>query len=777
MVKLPARSEARRPGGGTLWLAGRRLAIGILAIATVGIVALIAAVAGSERLQRQLLELSGAASFETALASLVAAPERFVASLLYEGPIDRLSLDVKFKNLHTIHERRREALRTGELSTSDQDLVPADVKFAGVTVPSQLRLAGDRPELLQGEKWPLRVHTRGDGHVLGLRRLTLLDPALRGFQTEALYFDQLRHEDVIAPRSRLVDLTLNGKHIGLMTLEEFPSTELLEHQQRRDGPILRLDAAPGGTVARAEAGNRTAAAAAVSPLRPTYLAGSRKLKRALKTGKRLLEAYLAGRIHASDAFDTELTGRFLAVTELWGAADALEWQNLRFYYNPLTARFEPFPQATGLRRPPAANVQVTAAAPFAAALLADAAIRAAFDASLERIASEMRSGEFKARLLERQALELRLLHREYPLRLPFDADALQERAAQLRVRHPTQLEVAVPEAGRSGFELPLPTPLLAEVLDRHRFLRWNEAARSLQAEPGLWQVEGSLILPPGVGLALPPGTILRFQPKQGLIARGPLRFLGAEGAPVVLEGPPGRKSSQRWSGVYVIESDRPSFWSHVLVRNTGGFKRHGWSLPGGVVFRKATVELEHCSFSGNLGDDSLNVVRTHFSLSDVDIFDSLSDGFDGDYADGSISGGNIARAGGDAIDVGGSHVAVQGTHITDIRDKAISVGERSRLSADAVVVGHAGIGVASKNGSEAVVTGSSFDDISDVAFVAYTNRPEFGPGTLTASSNRITRTAVPALAQAGSRIVLDGTLLPAVDAAIDRLHKDRDTEP
>jgi hypothetical protein len=57
------------------------------------------------------------------------------------------------------------------------------------------------------------------------------------------------------------------------------------------------------------------------------------------------------------------------------------------------------------------------------------------------------------------------------------------------------------------------------------------------------------------------------------------------------------------------------------------------------------------------------------------------------------------------------------------------------------------------------------------------NRPEFGPGSLTAENNRITRAALTALAQTGSRVLLDGTMLPPVDAAIDRLHKEGDSEP
>jgi len=226
-----------------------------------------------------------------------------------------------------------------------------------------------------------------------------------------------------------------------------------------------------------------------------------------------------------------------------------------------------------------------------------------------------------------------------------------------------------------------------------------------------------------------------------------------------------------------VESKRPSRWSHVVIRNAGGFKRNGWTLAGGVVFRKARVELDHCTFTGSRGDDALNIVRSVFSLRDVVISEARSDGFDGDYVEGNIAGGSISHAGGDGIDLGGSRVTVRGTQFLDIRDKAISVGERSQLSARNIRIERAGIGLASKNGSEATITDSTLSDIADVALVAYMNRSEFGPGSLTAENNRITRSALPALAQTGSRVLLDGTILPPVDAAIDRLHKGGDYEP
>jgi hypothetical protein len=765
-------------------LAGHRglvVAAGLLTIALGAAAGFTWAVAGSEALRGALMERSGATSARGAVRAVAMAPVHLLRAVASDVPVRHLNLDVKFKYLHEIYEKRDEALRTGVLSTSDDDFVPASIDVSGRTVPVKLRLAGDRPDLLEGEKWPLRVRARGDGHLFGMRRFVLQAPWVQGFQAESLFLEHLRREDVLAPRFLFVDLTLNGKDIGLMALEESFSIELLESQQRRDGPMLRFDAPPGG--ANPGAAAVLPAASAISPLRPGHVARSRKLSRNLKTATNLLRAYLGETLNADDVFDADLMGRYLALAELWGAQHALEWQSLRFYFNPLTARLEPIGHAAELQHPHRGDGFATRTAPFAARLLEDRRIRAAFVRSLHRIAGEMLAPSFSAAMLEQETRQLRLLHREYPLRVAFDAGPVLERAARL-LRVDAASAMAESEGARTDEAvratnpaLPLPTVSLAETLARHPFLAWDEASGELRAPAGRWDVQGSLILPRGAGLTLPAGTVLRFQPRHGLIARGPLVFLGEKAAPVVLEGPAGEKKSQLWSGVYVVESERPSRWSHVVIRNAGGFKRHGWMLTGGVVFRKTRVDLDHCAFTGDRTDDALNIVRSAFSLRDVTIVEPRSDGFDGDYVEGTIVGGFISRAGGDGIDLGGSRVTVRGTRLLDIRDKAISVGERSQLSARDIQIEHAGIGLASKNGSEVTIADSTLSDISDVALVAYMNRPEFGRGSLTAENNRITRAALPALAQTGSRVLIDGTVLAPVDAAIDRLHKERDAEP
>jgi len=755
-----------------------RALLATLAITSAAAVPLAIALAISEPLRARLLEFTGASQTNEGVAALMLAPMRLLQARL-NSPPPRIALDVKFKHMLKIHEKRSRALASGTLETSDDDFLPGKIDTDGHPAPMRLRLSGERPDLLDGEKWPLRINTRGDALVLGMQRFELKDPAAHGFQSERLFIEHLRREDVLAPRSSFADISLNGKDVGLMTLEESPALELLESQQRRDGAFLRLAILPGNEhtldlIESSPGGYR------IEPLRPRDLDRSGKLARSFKAGRRLLRGYFEGSVPADDVFDAESWGRFLAIAELWGAETALHWANLRFYLNPLTQRLEPLGHSPGLAFGKSESTESPIEAQFAADLLESPRIRNAYRRSLVRIAAEMLEPDYQEQSARLQDEQLRLLHREFPFRVAFDLAPVLQRARQARARSGNEPiprhEAATVRPPNADVETPLPFVGVAETLERHPFLQWDPGAREFFSPAGHWNVSGHMILPEGTGLRLPPGTTLRFEARRGIIARGPLIFRGNADAPVVLEGPAGSKRAQLWSGVYVVESTQPSKWQHVVVRNAGGFDRKKWRLAGGVVFRKTTVEIDDCRFIATRTDDALNMVRSDFAIRNPTILDSRSDGFDADYATGSIEDGVIERAGGDAIDLGGSNVEIRGIRMASIRDKAVSVGERSRLTADALTIEHVGIGIASKNGSHAELMDSTLHSIREVALIAYVNRGGFGPATLIADRNRITNADLVALTQSGNHIVLDGVPLKPVDAALDRLYKDGENE-
>jgi hypothetical protein len=841
-----------------------------------------------ELLRSALRGLSLGATPWEALASLADAPANYLGAIRADAPVEKLSIDIKFKHLHVLHEMRAEALEEGVLLTSSEDYVPAVITHRGRPVDVELRLTGGRCDQFEGEKWPMRVQVKRGERLFGMRRFILQDPALRGFQAERFFLEHLRREAVLAPRYFFVDLTLNGKDIGLMALQEHFAKELLESQQRREGVILRFDE----NSLRGGAGDDGAGGpfdsyfnARIRPFGSGKVGRSPRLSAERRIATGLLRGYLAGDLSPSEVFDTELMGRFLAVAELWRSQQAVRWNNLRFYLNPITERLEPIGHNGSLQLPYTDSGLLTLREPFSRGLLEDPAVGAAFVAALRRGEAELVDGTLIQWAKEIEEADLALLHREFPFRGRYAFAPVVDRAGALRSvdersiglfapsiggaerRHPRvvsayvqrderghylELANALPvpvsltelrfagdggdawegPAAQAGLELPLALPptasqteprslridfrppkrsngalpeiegvaqvqgqsrgyrfraipydpplrrnpvpraTLEEVLAQHPFLIRDAQTDVLSARPGRWSVRGSLVVPEGMGLRLPAGTTLRFEAREGLVATGPLDFEGTEREPVVLEGPAGESPSELWSGVAVLGAERPSRWSFVEVRDTGGFEKDGWLLDVGVLFHRAPVALADCRLSGNRSEDALNIVDTSFTLENVEILDAASDAFDADFTEGTVEGGAIARIGGDGIDVSGSEVRLRGVRLSEIRDKAVSVGEGSQLSASALTIEKAGTAFASKDDSWGEIRDSAISEIAHVALMAYVKKPQYGPAELEAQDNRISGVGRLAIAQTGSRVVLDGSAVPEEDIDVDRLYKE-----
>ena len=61
---------------------------------------------------------------------------------------------------------------------------------------------------------------------------------------EPVFFDLLRAEGLMAPRTDFVDFRLNGRHVGLMEVEEHFAAELPRSHGRPAGVLLRFDEDP-----------------------------------------------------------------------------------------------------------------------------------------------------------------------------------------------------------------------------------------------------------------------------------------------------------------------------------------------------------------------------------------------------------------------------------------------------------------------------------------------------------------------------------------------------
>jgi hypothetical protein len=247
-----------------------------------------------------------------------------------------------------------------------------------------------------------------------------------------------------------------------------------------------------------------------------------------------------------------------------------------------------------------------------------------------------------------------------------------------------------------------------------------------------------------------------------------LIFRGSPDSPVVLSSV---DDQSLWSGVASLHSAESHDWKHVIVRNTSGIARGGWILTGGVTLHNATVRIEDCLFESNQSEDALNLVRSEFELINTRITNTPSDAFDGDFVSGRISGGFYEDIGGDGIDVSGSNITIENTRLRRVHDKALSIGEGSQARISGVHVEDAGTAVASKDASRTEVSDSEFERIRYIAIMAYVKKPEYGPSEVSAEKITLRQVGKEALAQRGSRVVLNGLEVEPEDADIDLLYK------
>jgi hypothetical protein len=794
----------------------------------------------------------------------------------------RLAFDLRAKHRDALRaERAADLARARPLASGDA--VPATLDFEGRAIPVELRLDGEYPDSSHADKWPLRVEVHGGDAVLGMRRFSLLAPAARADQAEALVLRHLRREDVLAARTRFVEVSLAGRAQGLMLLEEHFSKELPESQRRREGVIFHLE--PDAALAKEPAATaadlfRGLFEAGFDAQRSGHVEKSPELRAGYETARGLLRAFLAGELPARQVFDLEATARFLAVAELWRAAKLLDWRRLRLYFDPVSQRIEPVGHAADLRPPLLDAGLVTRSSALPLVLLEDPELRARFLAELHRIARELLAPGGRDWLGEEEALQLPALRSEDPEHPPFDAGPLVARAGELAALDaaawarsgprapgaetaypepvrtvqrggagqaelglwnqlprplrlvglelvdptsawrvalapgdalPAALPPASPEgtpgrrqlrldlppdapaevriagrvagdgAGESAFRAlaiapglaanPVPVATLEQVLRRHPFLAWDAERRMLRAKAGSWRVDGALVLPEGVGLELAAGTRLRFAPEGFLLATGPLRFRGSAEHPVALEGVPGDAGPGPWQGVAVLHSQRPHAWEHVRVRGTTGVARGPWQLPAGVTLRRSQLRMTDVEIRGNRCEDALNLIRSRFRLEDLSIRDASSDALDADFSDGEVIGGRFSGVGGDGIDVSGARVHVEGTRFDDVRDKAISVGEGSRLAARGLRIERVGTALASKDASSATLEESRISDVEHVALMAYVKKREYGPGELRAKELHLDGVPRLAVAQTGSRVVIDGVEQPPQALDVEAIYQ------
>lgn len=365
----------------------------------------------------------------------------YFRNIIYPDPdIPHLSLDIKFKHYQKIVAKRQAALETGALFSSDEDYVPATIRVGSRTLRAKIRLKGDHTDHIKGSKWSFKVKMRGNDRFAGMRNFSLQAPYTRGFQADSIYLDIQRYFGILAPRTRFVDMSVNGEHIGIMQVEEGFSKELLESQQRREGPLLKLYEGDMWEALRLQVEQKKLPQlwneyfnwriANVEAFQQGSTDADPVKSSHFRQGGALLTALASNTLKPSEVFDVDQLARFLALCEVFRGEHGTAWNNVRFYFNPVIGRIEPigYDANITLRRTfPDQLSCVGGSSEMFYHALQDPLVAADFIAQIDALDATLRSADFHNFVRQRNAHYQRALRLDYPWLPDFELSHLEER--------------------------------------------------------------------------------------------------------------------------------------------------------------------------------------------------------------------------------------------------------------------------------------------------------------------------------------------------------------
>ena len=275
---------------------------------------------------------------------------------------------------------------------------------------------------------------------------------------------------------------------------------------------------------------------------------------------------------------------------------------------------------------------------------------------------------------------------------------------------------------------------------------WFEGEQISIAQP--------LYIPGGKTLYISAGQKIDLVNNAYIVSRAPVVIEGNASQPVHF-----RTSDGSGRGLLVMQARQASRIVHTIFDGLDTPRSGLWELTGSVTFYEADVDISHSTFINNPSEDGLNIIRSHFAITDSYFGKTASDAFDADFSEGLISRSVFENTTNDAIDVSGSDIEVRDTATRNNGDKGISVGENSRISLQNISIDQAMVGIASKDHS--IITGNNIHiSNSRIALTLYIKKPEFGPANISLENLTLSGDIdLDYLIQPGSTLTIDGRLI------------------
>ncbi len=246
-----------------------------------------------------------------------------------------------------IMEKRKQAFENGILETTDKDWVKGFIIGNNEAMKARFRLKGDWLDHLIGDKWSFRIKMRKKYAWNRLRVFSIQTPAARNFLYEWVAHKFYQSGDMLTTRYGFIPVYLNNESRGIYAWEEHFVKQLIEFNNRREGPILKFTEDPFWQIQKIFLNTGKwqqlpyYESSVIRPFGENKTLRSPSLRQQFFNAQRLMFQYKHGLKKPSDIFDLEKLANYYAMLEVTHARHGMFWHNQRYYYNPVIDKLEP----------------------------------------------------------------------------------------------------------------------------------------------------------------------------------------------------------------------------------------------------------------------------------------------------------------------------------------------------------------------------------------------------------------------------------------------------
>lgn len=305
--------------------------------------------------------------------------------------------------------------------------------------------------------------------------------------------------------------------------------------------------------------------------------------------------------------------------------------------------------------------------------------------------------------------------------------------------------------------LPIQHPqiLSSEIsLDFLNYFKYSNDSNSIFLKKKNTTLGKKIIIPKGLKVVLKAGETIDLISSSSILSYSAFNINGEIDKMVKVTS-----SDSTGEGIHILQNKDSTKINYLDFSNQFSLydtlKYNHQSLPSAFTVYGGKVTINNSDFKDLKSEDAVNLFRCKFKIGNIKIENTFSDAFDADFCTGFMKNCNFINCGNDGVDISGGRLEISESKFLNIKDKAISAGEESKLKASKCMIQNSSMGIISKDLSVVESIENKLLDC-EIGYCAFQKKGEFGPAEIFSTSDEITNCLSNNLIEYNSNLTFDG---------------------